>query len=60
MDEFSIIPTQEDLKLLFKLVEINTKIFQTYYDNKKFYLILPDNSFNMNMGRILEIKYRTD
>ncbi len=58
MDEFSIIPTQEDLKLLFKLVEINTKIFQTYYDNKKFYLILPDNSFNMNMGRILEIKYR--
>ena len=53
-----IVPTQEDIKYLFSLIEANINLYETNYKSKRFALTLHNNSFNMNMGRILEIKYK--
>ena len=51
-----IIPKEEDLEYLFKLIEANKEMYDFLYKNKEFIIELPKNSFNQNMIRILEIK----
>jgi len=52
----SIIPTEEDLEYLFKLIEANKEMYEILYKNKKIIIELPKNSFNQNMIRELEIE----
>lgn len=51
-----IIPKEEDLEYLFKLIEANKEMYEVLYKNKKIMIELPQNSFNQNMIRILEIE----
>lgn len=51
-----IIPKEEDLEYLFKLIEANKKMYEALYKNKKIMIELPKNSFNQNMIRVLEIE----
>lgn len=52
----AIIPSMEDVVFLFKLIQANRKIFDMYYKDNVLALQLPDNTFNQNMARFLEIK----
>ena len=45
MDKYEIIPTQDDIRFLFTLIEQNVKMYNLFYKNKEFYCVLPDNSF---------------
>lgn len=51
-----IVPKEEDLEYLFKLIEANKEMYEILYKNKKIMIELPQNSFNQNMIRILEIE----
>ena len=55
-EECLIIPNEEDLEYLFKLIQLNKTIFEYWYKNKKFVIKLPQNSLNQNMIRILEVE----
>lgn len=52
----AIIPSIDELEFLLKLIEKTTDLFDKTYDGNKMYLKLPDESFNENMTRVLEIK----
>lgn len=52
-----IVPTQREMIDLFKLIKDNIVIYNALYKDEHYLLKLPDNTFNMNMYRILEIKY---
>lgn len=51
-----IVPSQEELNYMFSLIEQNVAIYDSTYKNCDFLLKLPDNSLNMNMYRVLEVK----
>lgn len=52
----AIIPTLEEMDILLKLIESNKIMFEMIYKGNRLLLKLPDESFNENMTRILEIK----
>ena len=52
----AIIPTDEELYALLKLIKANKIMFEVMYRDNPFTLKLPNQSFNQNMTRILEIK----
>lgn len=52
----AIIPTMDELNLLLKLIESNKVMFETFYKDNEIFIKLPDESFNQNMSRLLEIK----
>jgi len=51
-----IIPNSKELDYLFKLLEANKQIYDIFYNDRKFIIDLPKNTFNQNMKRILEVK----
>lgn len=51
-----IIPTEDDLDYLFKLIEANKKMYEMLYKNNKIIIDLPKKTFNQNMTRILSIE----
>lgn len=52
----SIVPSLDEMNFLLKLIDNNKVMFEMIYENNPLYLKLPDESFNENMTRILEIK----
>lgn len=53
-----IVPTQEDIQYLFSLIDLNVELYNNYYKDNEINLELPKNSFNMNMERVLVIKWK--
>ena len=51
-----IVPTETELEYLFNIIKSNKTMFEMLYQNNKFKIDLPKNTFNQNMTRILEIK----
>ncbi len=56
MSDCSIVPRDNELDYLFNLIEANINVFDLLYKDRDIVLKLPDNSFNMNMERVLEVK----
>lgn len=52
----AIIPSLADLDLLLKLIKANKEVFEMYYKDNLLVLDLPEDTFNQNMQRCLEIK----
>lgn len=52
----AIIPSMEDVEFLLRLIQMNRNVFEMYYKDNLLALTLPDNTFNQNMQRCLEIK----
>ena len=55
-EDCKIVPTQEDIKYMLSLIKANVDMYKANYYKRSFYILLPDNSFNMNMARIFDIK----
>ncbi len=51
-----IIPNQTEINYMLDLIRVNVEIYRALYKDRNFIIKLPDNSFNMNMSRILSIK----
>lgn len=52
----AIIPTFEEMAFLLKVIKSNKIMYEMFYEDTFLYVKLPDESFNENMIRILEIK----
>ncbi len=52
-----IIPTQNDIQILYKIIEANLLLYKLYYKDNGYTIKLPEKSFNMNMTRVLNIDY---
>ena len=52
----AIVPTLSEIKYLLKIIDYNRYMFETVYEDNVLYIKLPDDSFNQNMMRTLEIK----
>lgn len=56
-DHCLVIPKQSDIDYLYTLIDINMELFEAFYKDSEFMVKLPDNSFNMNMERVLNVDY---
>ena len=52
----AIIPNLAELDFLLKLIKTNKTVYEMYYKDNLLVLDLPDETFNQNMQRCLEIK----
>lgn len=52
----TIIPTMKEVEHLLRVISYNSYMYSNVYDNNPLYVKLPDETFNQNMTRILEIK----
>lgn len=57
MDSSTIVPTTKEIIDLFKLIKENISMYNTLYKNEHYLIKLPDDTFNMNMYRALEVRY---
>lgn len=55
-DDCLIVPNNDDLEYLFKLIKSNKTMYDSLYKNKKIMIELPQKTFNQNMIRVLSIE----
>ena len=52
----TIIPTLKEVEYLLRVISYNSYMYNNVYDNNPLYIKLPEDTFNQNMTRVLEIK----